>query len=438
MNIRLFNAKILTMEDPIVVSTGSIWIQNEKIVYIGDESDIDQFYQKKGADCNPLYSFLWDREIDCNGNLIMPGFQNAHTHSPMTGLRSFADDMPLDQWLNTKIFPAEQKLTEEDMYWFTKLAILEYLDSGVAGIFDMYFANDAVVSACKEFGMPVTLCGAVNDFVQSVSVMEHLYQKYNTSDTMVKYCLGFHAQYTTGERLLREISELSHELKAPVFTHISETKKEVEQCIAEHGSSPFVYLNKLGIFDYGGGGFHCVHTDDQDVSIMKEKKIAVVTNPSSNMKLASGVAPIQKYLDNDITVAIGTDGPASNNCLSMWKEMFLVSGLTKLKDGAATSGKAEDIIKMATKNGALVRGVEKTGRLKEDQYADLIMIDLHKPCMQPIHNIVSNLVYSAGRDNVIMTMIRGKILYEYGHYNLSEQPELIYDKCNQIVEKFTK
>ena len=435
MNIRLYNARILKMESPVDIIEGSVWICDDKIEYIGDEKNLDKLYLvNSSAPLQKLY--LWDQEIDCNQNLIMPGFQNTHTHSPMTAMRSMVEGMPLNRWLYEKVFPFESKLTEDDMFWFTKLAILEYLEGGMTGIFDMYFSRDAVAKACLSYHMPVCLCGAVNDFVQSVSTMEELYLKYNNPLVpLVTYQLGFHAHYTTNERMLREISELSHALKSPVYTHICETEKEVADCIKEHGEPPFSYLNQLGIFDYGGGGFHCVCTDENDIRIMKEKKISVITNPASNMKLASGIAPIQKYIHNGLLVAIGTDGAASNNSLSMFKEMFLVSGLAKLRENDANAVQAEDIVKMATCNGAIIMNNPDTGVLRKGAYADCIMIDLHRPNMQPNHNILNNLIYSADRSNVIMTIVRGNILFQNGKYNLPDEPGDVYEKCNEIISR---
>lgn len=421
MNIRLYNARLLTMENNSI-SYGCVYVKDNKITYVGTK-DIES------------EDTVWDREIDCNGNLLMPGFNNAHTHSPMSGLRALADDMPLFDWLNNKIFPFENKMTENDMNYFTKLSLLEYLRAGITGIFDMYFCIDAVREACEEYGYPLVMCGAVNNFVQSAAKMEELYQKYNYEDGMVQYRLGFHAVYTTNDKLLREIAELSGHYKAPVYAHLCETKKEVNDCIKQTGMTPIAYLDNMGMFNNGGGGFHCVHLDNTDINILKSKNLSVITCPSSNLKLASGIAPIYRYLEEGINVSIGTDGPSSNNCLNMFKEMFLTATLSKALSYDATVLPAFEVLKMATVNGDKIMNVSKKSVLKEGSYADIVMLDLKKPNMQPENDIISNVVYSAGTDNVIMTMVRGNILYKDGVFFVKDKPEDIYGVCNEITAR---
>lgn len=425
MNLRFYNARILTMKEPIQEICGAIWVIEDRIFYIGKED-------------NPSASCIkWDREIDCRYNLLMPGFKNMHTHSPMTAMRNLADDLNLSDWLNKKIFPFEKQMSEEDMYYFTMLAILEYLSSGITQIFDMYFCRDAVARACRELGMPLVMCGAVNDFVQSTQSMKELFEKYNTvGDDMVMYRLGFHAPYTTSHTLLDEIAELSGELQAPVYTHLSETKGECEQYQKEYHMSPVEYLCSKHIFDYGGGCFHMVHVDEKDVQLVKDHNLSIVLNPSSNLKLASGIAPIGMFLEKQINVALGTDGASSNNSLSMFKEMFLTSGLAKVQSEDATMADAATILKMATVNANKMLNLSSNTYLEVGQYADFILIDLQKPNMLPHHNLLSSIVYSADARNVKMTVVRGKIMYEDGEYFLPVTSTKIYEECNKRVASF--
>lgn len=230
-----------------------------------------------------------------------------------------------------------------------------------------------------------------------------------------------------------KIAELSHKYKAPVFTHLAETKSEVEACKERYGMTPLAFLNSLGIFDFGGGGYHCVHMTKEDIALMKEKGLFVVSNPGSNTKLASGIAPISDFLKAGIPVALGTDGPASNNCLDMFREMFLVTGLAKLREEDASAVDALEVLKMATVNGAHAMGLKDADVLAEGKKADIIMIDLQKPNMQPINNIAKNVVYSGSKQNIKMTMINGKILYQNGEFLTVDKPSEIYQKANEII-----
>ena len=428
MNIRLYNARILSMEENRDIFFGEVWVKKDRIVYAGDGTDTDSIYQKLQIPC-----MIWDREIDCEGNLLMPGFKDAHTHSGMTLLRSYADDLPLNDWLNQQVFPVEAKLTDEDIYELTKLAVLEYLTSGITAVFDMYLTPYSIYKAFDEMGMRGVQVGGVNNFSQSPELLEEYYLNLNGKSPLQSFMLGFHAEYTCSRELLMKISEIAHKYKAPVFTHLSETKAEVEGCRERYGMTPVAFLDSLGMFDYGGGGYHCVHVTEEDIAIMKKRGMYAVSNPGSNTKLASGIAPITQFLKAGVPVALGTDGPASNNCLDMFREMFLVTGLAKLKEEDAAAVDAMEVLKMATVNGAHAMGLTEADVIAEGKLADLIMIDLKMPNMQPLNNIAKNIVYSGSKINVKMTMIGGRILYENGSFLTDEKPEDIYEKANEII-----
>lgn len=430
MNIRLYNAKILTMEKQKPVFEGEIWVKNEKIAYVATREELE-------ADWNPgaVPRIDWDVQVDCGGNLLMPGFKNAHTHSAMTFLRSYADDLPLDQWLNEKIFPMEAKLTADDIYELTRLAVLEYLAGGITAVFDMYVNPGAVAEGCMDTGMRCVLVPGLNNFVSSPEQVEEEYLRWNKRNSLISYQLGFHAEYTCSKELLCRVSELAHRHKAPVYTHLAETVREVEECRERYGMTPAVFLDSLGMFEFGGGGFHCVHMTPQDMDTFRMRRLHVITNPASNLKLASGIAPIAEYERRKIPVSIGTDGPASNNCLDMFREMFLVAGLSKLREGDAAALSAERVLRMATVHGAKAMRLNRADTLTKGKYADLILIDLQQPNMQPENNLIGNLVYSGSKSNVRMTMINGKILYRDGEYNIGENPDRIYAKCNAILRR---
>lgn len=428
MRIRLYNARILTMEKNRPVFEGEVWVTNEKIACVAEKKELEEL-----KDSFP--KIAWDVQIDCKGNLLMPGFKNAHTHSAMTFLRSYADDVPLQTWLQEKVFPMEAKLTGEDIYHLTKLAILEYLTSGITAIFDMYLTPDTIAEACQDMGMRCVLVSGLNNFSSSVEQMEREYLKWNQKNSLITYQLGFHAEYTCSKDLLYRVSQLAHKYRAPVYTHLAETATEVEECKARYGMTPAVFLDNMGLFDYGGGGFHCVHMTEDDMEVFRRRRLYAITNPASNMKLASGIAPIAEFEKKKISVAIGTDGPASNNCLDMFREMFLVSGLSKLREKDAASLDAENILRMATVNGARAMRLNKADCLAKGKLADIIMLDLHQPNMQPIHNIPKNIVYSGSKSNVCMTMIHGRILYRNGEFNIGESVEDIYARCGEIVRR---
>lgn len=430
MNTRFYNAKILTMEEPIKIIEGELWVGGSTILYVGDGTDKERVYEKNGN--QPI---IWDEEIDCRGNLLMPGFKDAHTHSAMTLLRSYADDMPLQDWLNKQVFPVEAKLESEDIYHLTKLAVLEYLTSGITGVMEMYLEPRAIQEAFTECGMRNAQVSGINKFGPSLEELENRYLSLNGQNELSSFMLGFHAEYTCSKELLQDIAAMAHKYKAPVFTHNAETALEVEECKERYGVTPTVLFDRLGIYDFGGGGYHCVHMCDDDFEVFKKRNLIAVTNPASNLKLASGIAPISRYLQEGIPVAIGTDGPASNNCLDMFREMFLVTGLAKYRDGDASSTNALEVLKMATVNGAKAMGWKDCETLAEGSKADLIMIDLHQPNMQPLHNIPKNIVYAGSKQNVKLTMINGKILYENGNFHIGTDPEEIYEKCNAISKR---
>ena len=434
MNYRFYNARILTMETDRLI-TGELWVQDGKILYVGDGSDTDGVCAAgQGAEDGKS---RWDREIDCGGNLLMPGFKNAHTHSGMTLLRSYADDLPLQDWLFKQVFPIEDKMDGEMIYHLTKLAVLEYLTSGITSIFDMYLTPETTAKACVDMGMrcvQVSGTSGQTDFEPSLELLEQRYQALNHDDPLLSYFIGFHAEYTCSRELMERVAQIAHKYKAPVYTHLAETKAEVEGCRERHGMSPAKLLDTIGMFDYGGGGYHCVWMDEEDMEIFRRRGLSVVTNPGSNTKLASGIAPISAYLKKGINVAIGTDGPASNNCLDMFREMFLVTGLAKLREEDASAVDAWEVLKMATVNGAKAMYLPDTDVLAPGKAADIIMIDLHQPNMQPINNIPKNLVYSGSKQNVKMTMIQGRILYENGIFTDAYDVEEIYRKANEIID----
>lgn len=421
MRIRFYNCRILTMEDGKDIFKGELHVRDGKISYVGEKTG------EENGD--------WDREIDGENNLLMPGFKNAHTHSAMTFLRSYADDLPLQEWLYNKVFPMEAKLTKEDQVVLAKLGMLEYISSGITSNFDMYLDNTCHAQASKEIGFRTVLCGSMNDFGGTVEETEEEFYRLNEFSPLVSARIGFHAEYTTRGETLKKLAKMANRIKQPVYTHIAETKKEVDECYERYNVSPFEFLDSIGMFEYGGGGFHGVWMSEKDREICQEKGISIVSNPSSNLKLASGIADLCSLLEKDINVALGTDGPASNNALDMFREMYLASVLQKVTKKDASAMDANAVLKMATVGGARAMGLDNCDVLAEGKCADLIMIDMHRPNMQPENNITKNLVYSGSKENIKLTMIDGEIRYENGRFFVEDDMEDIYREANRIINR---
>ena len=419
MKTLLKNIRLLKMTDDHIIFTNMV-IEDDKIAYIGDD------YQM---------CFPFDKTIDCHGNLVMPGFKNAHTHSAMTFLRSKTDDHALHDWLFNVVIPREELLKKKDVYELAKLAYLEYLTSGITACFDQYYFPLESGRAAEEMGMRILLLGTYN---KKCTDLVKLYHDINNKNGLVRYCFGVHAEYTLGKGELEKVVEACHTTKSPFFAHISETEGEVKSCYENRGMSPVSFFEKMGAYDYGGGGYHCCFFDDNDIEIYKRHNLSIVTCPGSNSKLASGIAPVCKFIDAGVNVAIGTDGPASNNSLDMFKEMTLLYSLQKLTLKDATALPAFTILKMATVNGAKAMGLDDCDVLEVGKKADLIEIDLQRPNMQPINNIINNLVYSGSKENIKMTMINGRILYRDGKFYTKQKPQTIYKKCQAITEKIDR
>lgn len=413
MKILLKNAKILTLKNKNIID-GEILIDGNKIAQIAQKINVKV-----------------NRVIDCEGNLLMPGFKNAHAHSATVFMRGIVEEGTLDSWLNDYVLPLESNLKPNDVYHLSKLAYLEYLESGITGVLDMYFFADAIKKACQDIGMrSAVLLTPHNNNLNKVKTL--------VSNCLVNEILGFHADYSVSKNDLVRISQLSKKNKAPIYTHCSETIKDVRARQKISHQTPVEYLNGFKLFDYGGGIFHGVHLSKNDIKVLKKHKVYVCTCPTSNLKLASGIAPIKELTQNGIMVAIGTDGAGSNNSLDMFKELQLTSLLSKYRENDPGSLKAFDVLRMATVNGARFMNLNNSDVLDKGKFADIIMIDLHAPNMRPSHDIINNLVYSANKANVMMTMIDGKILYYKHKFYLSEDVKKIYQNADKVIKRLTE
>lgn len=419
MNIRFTNAKIITMRDKTVID-GEVTVNGNKFTYVGSQREnIDEKF---------------DRVIDCKGNILMPSFKNAHTHSAMTFCRSMADNLPLNTWLFDKIFPAEAKLKPEHCYWFTKLAASEYIANGITAGFDMYFFPETVAQAAIDSGIRMQFCSGTNNF-GGIDTMEQVYLNINgLNNELVGSLIGMHAEYTTDIELMERIKIMVDKYQSPFFSHIAETEDEVKGCYERHGKSPVKLFDDLGLFEYGGAGFHSVYLNDEDIEIYKKHNVYAVINSCSNLKLASGIANVQKLLDSGINIAIGTDGAGSNNSLDMFREVYLTTVLQNVVSKAPEKVEPYKSLFAATVGGAKAMCLKDVDYLEAGKKADMIMLDINDPAMQPVNNIIDNIVYSANPRMVKMTMCNGSILYEDGKFLSLDLPE-IYDKCNSYMDE---
>ncbi|MBQ9939524.1 MAG: amidohydrolase [Oscillospiraceae bacterium] len=379
-----------------------------------------------------------DYEGECyngEGKLLMPGLVNSHSHLPMTLTRGYGDGLTLQSWLFDKIFPFEDQMTDEDAYIGTMLGIAEMLASGTTSVSDMYMFGESVCRAALESGIKCNFSRCISSgsetpleelkgFKEAMAVKEK-YDGANNGRIRVDYSI--HAEYTSSEYTIGKFADYVNAHDARVSTHISETKTEHEECKARHnGLTPVQYFEKMGIFGTGKAfGAHCVWIEPEDREIMAKNGVMIAHCPSSNMKLGSGLADVKAMLDAGITVGIGTDGAGSNNNLDMFEEMHLAALTASVKNYDAAAFSAKDVLKMATVNGALMQGRTDCGLIKEGYCADLVVVDLEKPHLTPKNDIVSSLVYSAGGQDVVLTMVDGEVLYRDGKFTTIDIDEIM-------------
>lgn len=413
------NARVLDLDNETGFINAEVLVEDDKIAFIGKN-----------------YDGKADKEIDVDGNVLSPGFINCHAHSAMTVLRGVKDDVSLEEWLFDNMFPREEMLTKDDIYWGTKLAIFEYLRAGITCIQDYYFHEDAILKALDESGLRARVAlGFLTGDRLDEKYLEEQYEAIKKC-ALIEPVITCHSVGVCSEEKFEKLVAFSKKTNLPTAIHLSETLKEVGDCtVKNNGLTPPQYLEQLGFFDRKCSCFHCVHMDKDDLQILKDYDVDVVTCPSSNIKLASGIAPIYAMQNKDLNISIGTDGAASNNSLDMFKEMFLVSTLSKVNLYKPDIVSARDVLKMATINGAKTVGFSDIGEIKVGKKADLILIDTKKAHMQPEHNLLSNLVYSAKSSDVYLTMVNGKVLYENGKFNIGFDEAKVIEKVNEIANR---
>lgn len=360
---------------------------------------------------------LAPKGIDLAGAIVMPGLINAHCHAPMTLLRGVGGGLPLKRWLNEAIFPIEANLTDEDVAAGMTWGAMELLAGGVTCVADMYEHSLAGAAALAETGVKGNVCRpglAFSDGTPKGRLEECIdfVRNFRDPNNRLVADICIHSEYLTNEKFCRALAEANHEFKRPLNVHVSETKREHEECIARHGKTPIAYLADTGLLDYGGYAAHCVWCTDDDFKIMAERNISLVHNPSSNMKLGSGFARIGRAMELGVNVALGTDGPASNDNLDMFEEMHLTSLIHKGVALDPTILSPWEVVEIATKNGAKALCRADTGEIAPGKAADLCVVELNKPHLIPCVDAANLIVHSAHASDVVMTIVDGRIVYE--------------------------
>lgn len=425
MSILYKNINYLDLENEKIIEDADIFIEGNLIKKIGNNLQI------KASEV-----------IDGNFLLMTPGFVNGHTHLGMSYFRNYADDLKLMDWLENEIWPIENKLTADDIYWSSLLSICENIKSGVTNFCDMYYEMNRVCDATIISGIRGTLTRGLTDNdgkgKEKLKSVRELYNNYhNKANGRIKVVPAPHAIYTCSENFLREISDLSKDLDGIINIHLSETKGEVENSLKEHGMTPISYVNSLGLLDNHVIAAHCVHITDEEISLIKDKNFYPIYNPTSNLKLASGFTPVEKLLKNNIIMGIGTDGDSSNNSQNLLQDMHIGAIVNKAREMDEQAVKAIEILKMATINGQKALGISKAGLIKEDYLADLTIFSLKSSNFTPKNNLINALVYSATAEDVKDVLCDGKFVMRNRELvNLDE--ERIKFEVNRHFEELVK
>lgn len=364
--------------------------------------------------------------VDGTGRLLlMPALYNTHAHSPMTLLRGYAENLPLDRWLNEKCFPFEAKMTGDDCYWGTLLACAEMARFGVVSFSDMYYHADRSAQAVLESGMKANFSGALVAFEEKpfsdypeCAFMEQLDSEWNgAADGRIRVDYNLHSEYLTNEMVARDVVALAKEKGLRMHIHLSETAKEVEECRGRHGGmSPVAYFEAIGLFEVPTTAAHCVWVDEADMDILAQRGVFVANNPASNLKLGSGFAPIPRMLEKGVNVCLGSDGMASNNNHNLFHDMYLQAMVYKGATLDPTAVTPQQALRAATRTGALSQGRDDCGLVREGMRADLCLLDVTGPSWCPATDMACNLVYAGHGSDVVMTLCDGQVLYAQGNF----------------------
>lgn len=381
----------------------------------------------------------YDEIIDGKGMLALPGLVNTHTHVAMTLFRSYADDLALMDWLQNMIWPAEAHLDDDIVYWGSMLAFAEMIRGGTTAFCDMYMFMDSCAQAAEAAGIRGNiargLAGVTPNGMKALEENVELYRKWNNgADGRIRVMLGPHAPYTCPPDYLKKVRDTAEQYGIPIHIHLSETKGEVDTCREKFGVTPIALMNQIGLFDVPTLAAHCVHVTEDDIAIMAEKQVRVAHNPGSNLKLASGIAPVPAMRKAGIVVGLGTDGASSNNKLDMFAEMRLAALIHKAASLDPFAIKAEEALQMGTKDGAMCLGYDDLGELKEGYLADLILVDRSGWHWKPRFNSISLAVYAGNSMDVDTVMVNGRVLMRHKELLTIDTEKLDYE-VQRVTDK---
>ncbi len=406
----LLFSNIAIIDEHFACQTGYwVGIEGDRITYVGPSAPAN------AADFGEAY--------DGSGKLLMPALYNAHSHAPMTLLRGFAENLPLQRWLNEKCWPFEAKMTPEDNYWATVLACAEMARYGVVGFSDMYYATPERAKAIAEAGLKANLCEGLIAFDAKPYAEypicrmneEYVATLHGMANGRILMDYNIHAEYTSNQQVCEDIVAIAKSKGLRLHLHASETASEVAECRERHnGMSPIKYFESIGVLDLPVTAAHCVWVDDDDLDIMQAKGVFVANNPASNMKLGSGFAPIPKMLERGMNVCLGTDGMASNNNHDMFADMYLMGLIYKGSTLDPAVVAPQQVLRAATRTGALSQGREDCGLIKEGMKADVCVLDVTGPQWCPMTDALYNIVFAGSGSDVVLTLCDGAVVYRDG------------------------
>ena len=425
------NVTAVTMDDQMHVLPGAfVGIRNGRIAYIGRKMPAEPVREA----------------IDGTGMVLMPGMVNCHTHLPMTGLRSWCDDKALQPWLES-CWAVEDKLDDRAVRCMTQLGLMESIRFGTTSVSEMYDHMDAIAGAVAESGIKANISRSPTMFIGDefdrhtfpacLELRDMVEKWHEYDDGRIRIDAGVHGEYTSTYQLWEAMADYAADENLGMQVHLSETQAEHEQSLERNGLTPAQVLDCHRIWDVRATAAHCVWIDEEDMGMLSRRHVSVVHCPISNLKLASGIAPVCKMMAEGINVALGTDSAASNNNLDLFEEMKLAALLAKVQTGDPAALKAEDALKMATRNGALAQGRDdECGQIAIGMDADLILLDFTQPHLIPCHNVLSQLVYAASGHDVALTMVRGKILYRDGQFTTIDELAVLRELKDYVIPNF--
>ena len=428
MRYMIENVTVATLDEQgTVIKDAFVGIDEGKIVYL-----------------STLQPRIAAREhINGRGMIFMPGLVNAHTHLAMSLMRGYGGDCELHTWLNEKVFPVEARMDSKAVYLGTMLGIAESLRFGVTSVSDMYISTLDTARAAYESGIRANLSNGATgggegwepEGDRCYEMLREAFAQFHAADGLVRIDASIHAPYTSSPNMWEAISGFAHEHGLGMHIHLSETRKEQEDCIKTYGMTPSQVMDKYGVFDGRTQAAHCVWLSEEDMELLAGKRVTAVHNPVSNLKLASGVARVSRMIDKGVPLALGTDGACSNNNLDMFEEIKLAALLQKGVGYDPTAVTALEALRMATRGGALAQGREECGMIKVGMAADLILVDARSLWMYPIHDVHSTLCYTARGSDVAMTMVGGRILYRAGEYTTIDVEKVRSEIDSCVISK---